>query len=59
MDRSSLLRKIEATLDEAAHSEFWGSIEIELRKGVPVLLKKHSSEKLNPEENPRATRPYR
>ncbi len=52
MDRQALLRRLEAILDEAERAEFWGSAEIEFRKGVPVLLKKHSSEKLNLEENP-------
>lgn len=54
MNRKVLLQKLEIILEEAARTEFWGSLEIELRKGVPVLLRKSTTERLNLEENPSA-----
>jgi len=54
MDRQALLKKLDAMLEDCGRREFWGAVEIEFRKGVPVLLKKHTSEKLNLEENPGA-----
>lgn len=54
MDKQSLLRKLETLIDEAGRARTWGSIEIELRDGVPKLLRKTNQEKLT-EDTPRAS----
>ncbi len=56
MDRPTLLKKLDVLLNEAERTEFWGSLEIELRKGRPVLLRRSTTEKLNLEENPNVRR---
>ncbi len=53
MDRQAILRKLEAILDDAERAHTWGSIEIELRDGLPKLLRKTNQEKLT-EDTPRA-----
>ncbi len=46
MERETLIRKLNTMLDTAARERTWGSIELELRDGVPVILRKASTEKL-------------
>jgi hypothetical protein len=46
MDREKLVRKLEGMLDSAETDRMWGSIEIEIRDGVPVIIRKASTEKL-------------
>lgn len=46
MDRQALLRKLEAELDEAARTHLFGSIEIEIRDGVPKFICKTNKELL-------------
>lgn len=58
MDKQTLLRKLSNLLDEAARAHAWGSIEIELRDGLPKLLRKTNQEKLT-EDIPRAYQPRR
>ncbi len=55
MDRPTLLRKLDALLDQAERDRVWGSIEIELRDGLPKLLRKTNQEKLT-EDYPRGIR---
>jgi hypothetical protein len=46
MEKPELLKKLDTMLDSAARERTWGSIEIEIRDGVPVVLRKASTEKL-------------
>jgi len=46
VDKQTLLRKLEKMLDEAVCDRTWGTIEIDLKDGLPNLLRKTSTEKL-------------
>jgi hypothetical protein len=46
VEREKLIRKLDSMLDTALRQRTWGSIEIELRDGVPVILRQASTEKL-------------
>ncbi len=46
MDKQTLLRKLDSMLEEAARDRTWGLIEIDLKNGVPILLRKTTQEKL-------------
>lgn len=48
MDRTTTIKKLEATLAEWEASHTWGSIEIEIHDGAVVLLRKETKEKFNP-----------
>ncbi len=55
MDRQTLIRKLDNMLEEAARLHTWGLIEIDLKDGVPTLLRKTVQEKLaNVEDRPHA-----
>lgn len=56
MEKPALLKKLDAMLDEAESVGYWGTIEIEIRKGAPVLLRKSVTEQLRTEETPSANR---
>ena len=47
MDKLTLLRKLDQTLTEWASSHQWGEIWIEIKDGVPTLLKATTQQKLN------------
>jgi len=49
MDREKLIRKLDGMLDAADKDRLWGNIEIEIRDGVPVIIRKSSTEKLQSE----------
>lgn len=46
MTRAALLKKLDAMMAEAERTATWGNIEIELRNGEAVLLRKSTTEKL-------------
>ena len=46
MEKPELLKKLDKMLDEARAAHTWGSIEIEIRDGVPVVLRTARTEKL-------------
>lgn len=46
MTRTALLKKIDALMAEAERAGMWGNIEIEIRNGEAVLLRKSTTEKL-------------
>ncbi len=46
MEKQKLRQKLETMLDEAERSRTLGTIEIEHREGVPNLLRKSTTEKL-------------
>jgi hypothetical protein len=39
VERQALIRKLEAMLDDAERTQAFGSIEIELRNGKPLLVR--------------------
>lgn len=56
MDRSSLLKKLDAMFDDIARNRTWASVEIEFRDGVANMIRSSKNEKLNAQENTRVTR---
>ena len=46
MSKMQILRKLEAMLDDAERAKMWGNIELEIRDGVPVVIRKSTTEKL-------------
>jgi hypothetical protein len=46
MERPELLRKLESMLDVAAREKMWGNFELEIRDGVPTVLRKLTTERL-------------
>ncbi len=55
MDKQTLLRKLEAMLDEAERARTYGLVEIQFSDGVPALLRKSTTAKLQSTgENTRA-----
>lgn len=51
MQKAELLKKLDALIDEASAQRVWGAIEIEFRDGVPVIVRKMTTEKLDGEKN--------
>jgi len=58
MDKMTLLQKLERLLDEAARARAWVVFEIDVRNGVPTLLRRNQTEKLT-EDQPREYRTNR
>jgi hypothetical protein len=46
MTRAALLKKLDALMAEAERDAMWGNLEIEIRNGEAVLLRKSTTEKL-------------
>ena len=51
MDRPQLLKKLESLLDEAERSRQWGNIEVEIRDGRPVVIRRSYTDKIAEENN--------
>lgn len=47
MTKDALLKKLDAMLTTAEKERTWGNLEIELRDGAPVLVRKSTTEKLD------------
>ncbi len=57
MTKQALLKKLDAMLTTAENERMWGNMEIEIRNGVPTVLRKLTTEKLdNPLERIHAER---
>jgi hypothetical protein len=56
MTRPELLKLLDSTLDTAERTHEWGSIEIELRDGIPVVLRRSTTKKLIPDDTGRKYR---
>jgi hypothetical protein len=57
MEKPELLRRFEAILDEAGRTGMWGTVEVELQRGEPVLLRTIKTEKIEQRgEQSRATK---
>jgi hypothetical protein len=52
MTKTALLKKLDAVMSEAESTRMWGQIEIEIRDGEAVLLRKATTEKLSMEKIP-------
>jgi len=50
VEKPELLRKLEGMLDEAARTRMYGNIEIEIREGTPVVIRKSTTELLQREK---------
>ena len=46
MERPELIRKLEKMLDEAARTRMWGKFELEIRDGVPAVIRTMTTENL-------------
>jgi hypothetical protein len=46
MNRAALLKKLEAMLDEYERGSAWGTIEIEIRDGLPNYVRRMTTEKV-------------
>jgi hypothetical protein len=49
-----LLKELQEIFAEAARTEMWGTVEIDLQRGVPVVIRQTRSKKLEVENNSRA-----
>ena len=56
MDKSALVKKLDAMFDEIARTHTWASVEIEFRDGVANMIRTTKNEKLLSQET---TRDYR
>jgi hypothetical protein len=56
MTKTALLKKLEAMLTTAEQERMWGNLEIEIRNGVAVVIRKSTTEKLETTENNRGQR---
>ena len=60
MTKQELLRKLDALLDEFARARVWGSVEIQFSDGLPNLIRKTTTEKVNgTQESTRVERPFK
>ena len=50
MDRETLVRKLNAILDEWQRTHAWGTVEIEVREGIPNMMRTTKNEKLIAQE---------
>ncbi len=56
MSKMQILRKLETILDEMEHAKTWGTVELEIRDGAPVLIRKITTEKIEGEGKSHANR---
>ena len=53
MTKPDLLKKIGTILDDLEHAHAWGTIEVEVRDGVPNMIRRSINEKLITQETTR------
>ena len=44
VEKPELLRKLEKIIDQMEREEFWGSLEIDFKKGRPGLIRTHRTQ---------------
>jgi hypothetical protein len=54
-----LLKELQDIFAEAARTEMWGTVEIDIQRGVPVVIRQTRSKKLEVENNSHARPSYR
>jgi len=59
VDKLTLLKKLETILDEAKRNGMWGTVEIVLQFGDPVLIHETRTTKLKKEGNTHDRHEYR
>jgi hypothetical protein len=58
MTKDGVLKKIGTLLDELERTKAWGTIEVEVRDGVPNMMRRSINEKLTTQENTREQRRF-
>jgi hypothetical protein len=53
MTKTALLKKLDAMLSTAEQERMWGNLEIEIRDGLPTVLRKLTTERLQERETSR------
>jgi hypothetical protein len=56
---SRLLKELQEIFAEAARTEMWGTVEIDLQRGVPVVIRQTRSKKIEAENNSHVKPAYR
>lgn len=56
MDKTTLLKKLDAMLEEARRTSLWGTIEIDLQYGEAVLIRETRTTKLQQQGDTRGPR---
>jgi hypothetical protein len=46
MTKAALLKELEASIDDAARTRMWGTVEIQFNDGEPALIRKSETKKL-------------
>jgi hypothetical protein len=54
-----LFKELQDIFAEASRTEMWGTVEIDLQRGVPVVIRQTRSKKLYVENNSDAKPTYR
>lgn len=54
-----LLKELQEIFADAARTEMWGTVEIDLQHGVPVVIRQTRSKKLAAENNSHVKPAYR
>jgi hypothetical protein len=57
VNKATLLKKLEAVIDEAERTRLFGTLEIEMRDGQATVLRTQKTERLG--DNPHVKPPYR
>lgn len=53
MTKTALLKKLDAMLSTAEQERMWGNLEIEIRDGLPTVLRKLTTERLQERDTTR------
>jgi hypothetical protein len=53
MDRPTLLKKLDAMIQEIERTHAWANVEVEFRDGVANMIRSTKNEKVVPQENNR------
>jgi hypothetical protein len=56
MDRTTLLKKLDAMFQEVERTHAWANVEVEFRDGVANMIRTTKNEKIIPQENNRGFR---
>lgn len=51
MEKNMLLERLSSLLDEAERGRTWGNIDVEIRDGRPVVIRRSYTDKLTEDDN--------
>jgi hypothetical protein len=51
VEKEDLIRKLSGLLDDAKNARQWGNIDIEIRDGQPVVIRRSYTDKLTEDNN--------